>query len=143
MTIRKIPVPKTPRSAYNPGRPVSGLLSAQVKMLELAVLSHDAASSLRKAHPRTEGEAARYVQTLHETLRGHLKKSEAERAQRSPDHARSVRTSRSTSTRDGAKQYPATAGPSVAARSAVPAKKPAAVNAAVKTRAKKAVRKPR
>jgi hypothetical protein len=41
MAIRRIPVPSTPRSSYDPSRPISGLLWAQIAMLEEAVLAHD------------------------------------------------------------------------------------------------------
>ena len=35
--MKVIKIPKTPKSAYNPGRPASALLRAQVEHLEAAV----------------------------------------------------------------------------------------------------------
>jgi hypothetical protein len=62
-----IKVPKTPKSAYNPRRPASDLLKAQVEHLEAASnLPGDAAR--RRRRPRTEGEAAKYIEELTRTL---------------------------------------------------------------------------
>jgi hypothetical protein len=62
-----IKVPKTPKSAFNPRRPASDLLKAQVEHLEAASnLPGDAAR--RRRRPRTEGEAAKYVEELTRTL---------------------------------------------------------------------------
>jgi hypothetical protein len=116
MAIRKITVPKTPKSSYNPNRPVSGLLKAQIAMLEAANLSHDATAVVRARPPKTEGEAARYIRKLHTELHDRLKRTETEREALTPAETRAASAPRSTSTYEGAKRWPATAGPSVAAR---------------------------
>jgi hypothetical protein len=62
-----IKVPKTPKSAYNPRRPASDLLKAQVEHLEAASnLPRD--EGRRRRRPRTEGEVAKYVEELTRTL---------------------------------------------------------------------------
>jgi len=116
MAIRKITVPKTPKSAYDPGRPASGLLKAQIAMLEAANLSHDVTTVVRKTPPKTEGEAARYIQKLHASLRDHLQRAATARAAYSPAESRAAQAPRSTSTNDGGKRWPAIAGPSAEAR---------------------------
>ena len=116
MAIRKITVPKTPKSAYDPGRPMSGLLKAQIAMLESANLSHDVTMAVKARPPKTEGEAARYIQKLHAALHDHLKRTANDRAAFSPAESRAALAPRSTSTSDGGKRWPAIAGPSAAAR---------------------------
>jgi hypothetical protein len=116
MAIRKITVLKTPKSAYDPGRPASGLLKAQIAMLEAANLSHDATATVRARPPQTEGEAARYIQKLHAELKDRLKRTISDRAAMSPEKLRAALAPRSTSTSDGGKRWPAIAGPSAAGR---------------------------
>jgi hypothetical protein len=116
MAIRKISVPKVPKSSYDPDRPISGLLKAQIAMLEEANLSHDPTMVVRDRAPKTEGQAARYIHELHSTLREHLKKKAADQNALSPTALRAALGPRSTSTPDGSKRWPATAGPSAAAR---------------------------
>jgi hypothetical protein len=116
MAIRKITVPKTPKSAYDPGRPASGLLKAQIAMLESANLSHDLTTVVRAKPPKTEGEAARYIQKLHAALHEQLKRTANDRAALSPAESRAALAPRSTSTSDGGKRWPAIAGPSAVAR---------------------------
>ena len=79
-----ITVPKTPKSAFKPGRPLSGLLKAQLDMLEAAAAAYHPAVSVtpgplkvgaprpaarkatvRRAAPRTEAQAARRIADLH------------------------------------------------------------------------------
>jgi hypothetical protein len=123
MAIRKITVPKTPRSAYNPDRPVSGLLKAQIAMLEQANLSHDPATPVKGSRgPKTEGQAARYIQQLHSALHDHLRTSAAVRNALPPTALRAALAPRSSSTPDGSKKWPATAGPSTTARQRAPVK---------------------
>src|SRR5436190_5247336 len=114
MAIRKITVPKTPKSSYDPGRPVSGLLKAQIAMLEAANLSYDPRTALRARRPKTEGEAAQYIRTLHAELHVHLKRTATDRAALTPAESRAELAPRSTSTSEGQKRWPAIAGPSVA-----------------------------
>jgi hypothetical protein len=137
MAIRKITVPKTPKSAYDPSRPLSGLLKAQIAMLEAANLSHDATAIVRTRRPQTEGEAARYIQKLHADLREHLKRASTYRAALSPAESRAALAPRSTSTSDGAKRWPAIAGPSAVARRRYASSDTGRPNAVVRTAAKK------
>jgi hypothetical protein len=61
-----IKIPKTPRSAYNPGRPASALLKAHILHLEHAL-------GLPESSPKrkwTEGAAARYIGELTARLTG-------------------------------------------------------------------------
>jgi hypothetical protein len=60
-----IKVPKTPRSAFQPGRPAGQLLLAQVEHLEHAV-----GLPFRKRKRLTEGEAAEYIRQLTARLLG-------------------------------------------------------------------------
>jgi hypothetical protein len=140
MAIRKITVPKTPKSAYNPDRPASGLLKAQIAMLEAANLSYDAKAAARTRRPKTEGEAARYIQKLHASLHSHLKRTANDRAALTPAESRAALAPRSTSMSDGSKRWPATAGPSVTAQrseAASEARRPAAVRTPAKRKRKK------
>ena len=64
MTVIKIP--KTPRTAFNPGRPASALLKAHILHLEHAL-------GLPEGSPKrrwTEGAAARYIGELTARLTG-------------------------------------------------------------------------
>ena len=63
-----IKVPKTPKSAYNPGRPASALLKAQVEHLEAAAGVQAGDVRKRRRPPRTEGEASKYIEQLTRTL---------------------------------------------------------------------------
>lgn len=56
-------VPKTPKKAFNPDRPPSGLITSQVEHLE-AALGMFREPGQRRAGPRTEGEAAEYIAQL-------------------------------------------------------------------------------
>jgi hypothetical protein len=114
--IRTIKVPKVPRSAYNPERPASELLKAQIAMLEQANLSFDPGTAVRARAPQTEGQAARYIQQLHAALRGHLRKRTEQQNELSPTELRAALAPRSSSTADGSKRWAATAGPSVRLR---------------------------
>jgi hypothetical protein len=66
---KTITVPKTPRSAYNPKRAASSLLTAHVANLEAATRRHVHARPSRK--PRTEAQAARYIAELTQELHPH------------------------------------------------------------------------
>lgn len=77
-----IQVPKTPKSAYNPNRLISGLLRSQIEMLESATASYESDPSATKAkRPTTEGAAAKYIQELHGRLKGHLEKQARDAAE--------------------------------------------------------------
>ena len=56
-----IKVKKTPKSAFNPKRPISALLRSQIALLQVAV-----ADTIK-----TEGQAAAYIRELTECLHGH------------------------------------------------------------------------
>jgi hypothetical protein len=58
-----IKVPKTPKKAFNPDRPPSGLITSQVEHLE-AALGMFSEPGQRRTGPRTEGEAAEYIAQL-------------------------------------------------------------------------------
>ncbi len=64
-----IKVPKTPKRAFNPDRPPSGLLRAQVEHLEAA--AQRVQGALRHRKVRTEGQAALYIQQLTAQLYPH------------------------------------------------------------------------
>jgi hypothetical protein len=48
MTVTKITVPKTPKSAFNKNRPASGLLMAQLEHLEAAAGNYPPATAKRR-----------------------------------------------------------------------------------------------
>jgi hypothetical protein len=56
-------VPNTPKNAFNPDRPPSGLITSQVEHLE-AALGVFREPGQRRTGPRTEGEAAEYIAQL-------------------------------------------------------------------------------
>jgi hypothetical protein len=137
MAVRKIKVPKTPKSAYNPERPISGLLRAQIAMLEEANLSFEPALSLKDRKPATEGQASRYIQYLHAKLRGHLKKKAEDQSALSPRELRAALAPRSSALPDGSKRWAATIGPSVDLRE----RKPPSTRSAKPSSAPKRARK--
>jgi hypothetical protein len=57
---KTITVPKTPKSAYNPGRKISSLLKAHVANLE-AVTRRRGAPASSKKKPKTEAQASAYI----------------------------------------------------------------------------------
>jgi hypothetical protein len=61
-----IKVPKTPKSAFNPDRPASSLIQAQIEHLEAAagVKRRAAASARSRRAPIKEGDAAAYIARL-------------------------------------------------------------------------------
>jgi hypothetical protein len=61
-----IPMPKTPRSAYDPKRPANTLLLNHVRELEKAVA--EAGRSVRRKKPRTEEQVANYMRHLNRAL---------------------------------------------------------------------------
>ena len=69
--MNPIPVPAPPKSAYNPNRPVSDLLRAQLKHFQHVELKSgvkiDAAS---KQDLATEAGAARYIAEMTRAIRG-------------------------------------------------------------------------
>jgi hypothetical protein len=80
MTVIK--VPKPPRSAYDPGRPVSSLLKVQMEHLleaekRLPVHHH---SGIYVNAVKTEGEAAAYIRAVTDAI--HNAHAEAEQARR-------------------------------------------------------------
>ena len=79
-----IPVPKPPKDAYDPNRPVGSLLKAQVGHLreaesKLPLRYRQEISTYIKAI-KTEGEAARYIQMVTEAI--HNAHADADRARR-------------------------------------------------------------
>src|SRR5262245_44066054 len=107
IAIRKIKVPKTPKSAYNPERPISGLLKAQIAMLEEANLSFSPATDVKERKPATEGQAAQYIRYLHTRLREHLKKTVEDQSGLSPMELRAALAPRSSAMPDGRKRWAA------------------------------------
>ena len=87
-----IPVPKPPKSAYNPDRPVGSLLKSQVEHLREA----ESKLPLRYRHEietyvkavGTEAEAARYIRAVTEAI--HLAHHEAEMERRAPKRKRVI-----------------------------------------------------
>jgi hypothetical protein len=81
-----IKVPRPPKSAFNPNRPMSSLLEWQVEHL------HEAEKRLPVQHRtdiyinaiKTEGEAANYIRAVTEAIHAAHAEAEAMRAQRAP-----------------------------------------------------------
>jgi hypothetical protein len=61
--MAKIKVPTTPKSAFNPKRPPSGLIQAQIQHLEAAAGLYQVGTA-RRSKVRTEGAAADYIAQL-------------------------------------------------------------------------------
>jgi hypothetical protein len=78
MPPRVIPVPKTPKASYNPERPASGLLRAQVTHLREALRWHAAeVQALLAMNPnvlRTERDVSDYCQKVSRALHPHAAK---------------------------------------------------------------------
>jgi hypothetical protein len=65
--MKTVKVPKTPASAFNPGRPASDLLRWKVEQLHAALAALDPSRSPRAPRRRrrmTEGAAAREIEAL-------------------------------------------------------------------------------
>jgi hypothetical protein len=81
-----IHVPKPPKDAYNPDRPMGSLLKSQVDHMREAESKlplryrHEIETYVRAV--RTEGEAARYIRAVTEAI--HLAHKDAERERRAP-----------------------------------------------------------
>ncbi len=63
MTIREIPVPKVPASAFNKNRKPSDLIRRQLEHLQHVVARHPAGAALaaQAKRVRTEGQAAAFI----------------------------------------------------------------------------------
>jgi hypothetical protein len=85
-----IHVPKPPKSAYDPDRPISSLLKSQVDHLREAEskLPLKYRSEVYAKAVRTEGEAARYIRDVTEAI--HLAHEDAERARHAPKRRRVI-----------------------------------------------------
>jgi len=78
-----IRVPRPPKSAYDPDRPVGSLLKSQVEHMREA----ESKLPLRYRHEietyvkavRTEGEAARYIQAVHKAIQQAHEEADRER----------------------------------------------------------------
>jgi hypothetical protein len=90
LNMALIPVPKPPKSAYDPDRPMSSLLKSQIEHLR------DAEGKLPLRYRsewyikaiRTEGEAAKYIRDVTEAI--HAAHEDAERARRAPKRKRMI-----------------------------------------------------
>jgi|SRR4051794_21228658 hypothetical protein len=85
-----IRVPKPPKSAYDPDRPMSSLLKSQIEHLREAEgkLPLRYRSEWYIKAIRTEGEAARYIRDVTEAI--HDAHADAERARRAPKRKRVI-----------------------------------------------------
>jgi hypothetical protein len=85
-----IRVPKPPRSAYDPDRPVSSLLKSQIDHLREAEskLPLRYRSELYVKAVRTEGEAAEYIREVTEAI--HEAHEEAQRRRSAPQRKRVI-----------------------------------------------------
>jgi hypothetical protein len=83
-------VPKPPKSAYDPDRPMSSLLRSQIEHLQEAEakLPLKYCSTIYAKAIRTEGEAARYIRDVTEAI--HRAHDDAERARRTPKRKRVI-----------------------------------------------------
>jgi hypothetical protein len=96
---RVVAVPKTPPSAYNPDRPISGLLANQIRHLHIVEqgMSPGRQSGIDVTAIETEREASRYIQHLMRTLhpqgapRPGKRAAKAARVRRVPKPARGTR----------------------------------------------------
>jgi hypothetical protein len=79
-----IHVPRPPKSAYDPNRPVSSLLKSQIEHLHEAERKLPARyhSEIYINAVKTEGEAARYIREVTEAI--HQAHADAERARKAP-----------------------------------------------------------
>jgi hypothetical protein len=85
-----IRVPKPPKSAYDPNRPVSSLLKSQIDHLREAEskLPLRYRSEVYVKAVRTEGEAAKYIREVTEAI--HEAHEEAQRRRRAPKRKRMI-----------------------------------------------------
>jgi hypothetical protein len=85
-----ITVPKPPKSAYNPDRPISSLLKSQIEHLREAEskLPLRYRSEVYVKAIETEGEAARYIREVTEAIHG--AHANAARARRAPIRRRGL-----------------------------------------------------
>lgn len=85
-----ISVPKPPKSAYNPDRPVGSLLKAQVEHLREAEskLPLRYRTEFYVKAVKTEGEAAKYIREVTEAI--HTAHEDAEQARRAPKRKRVI-----------------------------------------------------
>jgi hypothetical protein len=87
-----IHVPRPPKSAFDPSRPVSGLLKAQMEHL------HQAASKLPARYRsevyvnaiKTEGEAGRYIREVTEAIHNAHQDAAAARVRSAPKRRRGI-----------------------------------------------------
>lgn len=79
-----IPVPRPSKKAWNPDRPISGLLLAQIEHLQHAErrLPLRYRSAIYTHAIRTEGEAARYIREATEAIHKAHADAQADRAKR-------------------------------------------------------------
>ena len=78
MPPRVVPVPKTPKESYNPDRPASSLLRAQILHLREALKWHvaevQAALAINPRRLRTEREVSEYARKVSRILHPHAAK---------------------------------------------------------------------
>ena len=99
-------VPKPPKNAYDPGRPMGSLLKSQVEHLreaesKLPLRYRQEIETYIKA-VKTEGEAARYIRAVTEAI--HHAHDDAERERRAPGRARGIEIAAAADERAGRKQ---------------------------------------
>jgi len=87
-----IHVPRPPKSAFNPGRPVSALLKSQIEYLRAAEsrLPLRYRSEIYVNAIKTEGEAANYIGTVTEAIRDAHEDAAARRARPVPKRKRGL-----------------------------------------------------
>jgi len=88
--MARIQVPKPPNSAYDPDRPMSSLLKSQIEHLREAEgkLPLRYRSEWYIKAIRTEGEAAKYIRDVTQSI--HAAHEDAERARRTPKRKRVI-----------------------------------------------------
>lgn len=78
MPPRVVPVPKTPKESYNPDRPASSLLRAQILHLREALKWHvaelQAALEINPRRLQTESEVSEYTKKVSRILHPHVAK---------------------------------------------------------------------
>ncbi len=99
-------VPKPPKNAYNPDRPMGSLLKSQVEHLreaesKLPLRYRQEIETYIKA-VKTEGEAARYIRAVTEAI--HHAHDDAERERRAPKRERGIEIAAAADERAGRKQ---------------------------------------
>jgi len=121
-----IHVPKPPKSAYDPSRPMSSLLQSQVDHLQDAEskLPLEYCSRIYSKAIRTEGEAAQYIRDVTEAIhRAHRDAGKARTVRKPSKRKGVIEIAAYADERGGRKQKPARKRPATKSRKSTGARK--------------------